>query len=54
MKEMDREKVEIACPVECHNHLSGSITDGDISRKLLKVWKLSTAVLIDCVIEHLI
>jgi CBS domain-containing protein len=52
LEEMGRKKLGIACVIDNQNRLSGIITDGDIRRKLLKVQKPFSALLIDDAIEH--
>ncbi|MDP2127594.1 MAG: CBS domain-containing protein [Pseudohongiella sp.] len=52
LEEMGRKKLGIACVIDSQNHLSGIITDGDIRRKLLKVQKPFSALLVDDAIDH--
>lgn len=52
LEEMGKKRLGIACVIDSHNRLSGIITDGDIRRKLLKVQKPFSALLIDDAIEH--
>ena len=53
-EEMGRSHLGIACIVDTNNILLGFLTDGDIRRKLLKVQKPFSALLVDDVLEHAI
>ena len=54
LEEMGRSHLGIACIVDTNNKLLGILTDGDIRRKLLKVQKPFSALLVDDVLEHAI
>jgi len=54
LEEMGRSHLGIACIVDDKNKLLGLLTDGDIRRKLLKVQKPFSALLVDDVLEHAI
>ena len=52
LQEMGNKRLGIACVVNDQDNLSGIITDGDVRRKLLKVQKPFSAMLVDDAIEH--
>ena len=54
LEEMGRSHLGIACIVDDKNKLLGILTDGDIRRKLLKVQKPFSALLVDDALEHAI
>ena len=54
LEEMGRSHLGIACIVDDKNKLLGLLTDGDIRRKLLKVQKPFSALLVDDALEHAI
>jgi len=54
LQEMGNKRLGIACVVNDQDNLSGIITDGDVRRKLLKVQKPFSAMLVDDAIEHAI
>ena len=54
LEEMVRSHLGIACLVDDKNKLLGILTDGDIRRKLLKVQKPFSALLVDDALEHAI
>ncbi len=54
LEEMGRSGLGIACIVDADMKLLGILTDGDIRRKLLKVQKPFSALLVDDAIEHAI
>lgn len=54
LEEMNRSSLGIACIVDVGNKLLGILTDGDIRRKLLKVQKPFSALLVDDALEHAI
>lgn len=47
LEEMNNYKIGIVCIVDKNNKLIGVLTDGDIRRKLLKVQKPFSALLVD-------
>jgi CBS domain-containing protein len=53
-EEMGRSGLGIACIVDDKNKLLGILTDGDIRRKLLKVQKPFSALLVDDALDHAI
>jgi CBS domain-containing protein len=53
-EEMGQSHLGIACIVDDKNKLLGILTDGDIRRKLLKVQKPFSALLVDDALEHAI
>ncbi len=54
LEEMGRSHLGIACIVDDKNKLLGILTDGDVRRKLLKVQKPFSALLVDDALEHAI
>ena len=54
LEKMGRSHLGIACVVDTNNKLLGILTDGDIRRKLLKVQKPFSALLVDDALEHAI
>ena len=54
LEEMGRSHLGIACIVDDKNKLLGILTDGDIRRKLLKVQKPFSALLVDDALDHAI
>lgn len=54
LEEMGRSGLGIACIVDVDTKLLGILTDGDIRRKLLKVQKPFSALLVDDALEHAI
>lgn len=54
MEEMGRTRLGIVCVVDADKTLLGILTDGDIRRKLLKVQKPFSALLIDDALDHAI
>ena len=54
MEEMGRTRLGIVCVVDSDKSLLGILTDGDIRRKLLKVQKPFSALLIDDALDHAI
>lgn len=54
LEEMGCSRLGIACVVDLDNSLLGVLTDGDIRRKLLKVQKPFSALLVDDAIDHAI
>jgi len=54
LEEMNRSSLGIACVVDVDTKLLGILTDGDIRRKLLKVQKPFSALLVDDALEHAI
>ncbi len=54
LEEMGRSGLGIACIVNANNKLLGILTDGDIRRKLLKVQKPFSALLVDDALDHAI
>jgi CBS domain-containing protein len=54
IEEMVRTHIGIACVVNQHLKLLGILTDGDIRRKLLKVQKPLSALLVDDALDHAI
>jgi CBS domain-containing protein len=53
-EKMGQSHLGIACIVDDKNKLLGILTDGDIRRKLLKVQKPFSALLVDDALEHAI
>jgi CBS domain-containing protein len=54
LEKMGQSHLGIACIVDDKNKLLGILTDGDIRRKLLKVQKPFSALLVDDALEHAI
>ncbi len=54
MEEMGRTHLGIVCIVDSKNSLLGILTDGDIRRKILKVQKPFSALLVDDALDHAI
>lgn len=54
LEEMGRLGLGIACIVDVNTKLLGILTDGDIRRKLLRVQKPFSALLVDDALEHAI
>jgi CBS domain-containing protein len=54
MEGMGRARLGIVCVVDADKSLLGILTDGDIRRKLLKVQKPFSALLIDDALDHAI
>ena len=54
LEEMNCTGLGIACIVDIENKLLGILTDGDIRRKLLKVQRPFSALLVDDALEHAI
>ena len=54
LEEMGRSHLGIACIVDDRNKLLGILTDGDIRRKLLKVQKPFSALLVDDALQQAI
>ncbi len=54
LEEMGRTKLGIVCIIDNQKKLLGILTDGDIRRKLLKVQKPLSALLVDDAIDHAI
>lgn len=54
MEEMGRTRLGIVCVIGADKSLLGILTDGDIRRKLLKVQKPFSALLIDDTLDHAI
>jgi CBS domain-containing protein len=54
LEKMGQSHLGIACIVDDKNILLGILTDGDIRRKLLKVQKPLSALLVDDALEHAI
>ena len=54
MEEMGRTRLGIVCVVDADKSLLGILTDGDIRRKLLKVQKPFSALLVDDALDHAI
>lgn len=54
LEQMASKRLGIACVLNSNGNLSGIITDGDIRRKILKVQKPFSAMLVDDAIDHAI
>jgi len=54
LEEMGRSRLGIACIVDTEKKLLGIITDGDLRRKVLKVQKPFSALLVDDALDHAI
>ncbi len=54
MEQMGRTRLGIVCVTDADKNLLGILTDGDIRRKLLKVQKPFSALLIDDALDHAI